>query len=102
MTWNQLEGQWKQATGALRLAWGELTNDELLVARGRRDMLAGRLQESYGIAGEQAERQAASFPEWFRANVGPAGSARRPNPIKRKWGRARTEKVLPARHDPAR
>jgi uncharacterized protein YjbJ (UPF0337 family) len=36
---------------------GKLTNDDLDVANGKRTELAGRLQDRYGIAKDEAERQ---------------------------------------------
>ena len=37
--------------------WGKLSEDDLTAVEGRRDQLAGRIQERYGIAKEQAERE---------------------------------------------
>ena len=41
--------------------WGDLTADEIDVINGRRDQLAGTIQEAYGISKEEAERQ---VQEW--------------------------------------
>jgi uncharacterized protein YjbJ (UPF0337 family) len=51
-----LEGNWKQARGKVRERWGKLTDDELDVIAGRRDQLVGRIQELYGNARDQVER----------------------------------------------
>jgi uncharacterized protein YjbJ (UPF0337 family) len=59
--WNQIEGSWKQLRGDARKTWGKLTDDELEEIRGRRDALAGKLQQHYGIAQEEANRQ---IDEW--------------------------------------
>jgi uncharacterized protein YjbJ (UPF0337 family) len=59
--WDQIEGSWKQLRGEARKAWGKLTDDELEEIRGRRDVLAGKLQQHYGIAKEEANRQ---IDEW--------------------------------------
>jgi uncharacterized protein YjbJ (UPF0337 family) len=56
-----LAGNWKQLKGKLKTAWGDLTDDDLNVIAGKRDQLAGRLQERYGIAKEAAEEQIAEF-----------------------------------------
>jgi uncharacterized protein YjbJ (UPF0337 family) len=53
MNWDQLEGK----------CWGKLTDDDLDAIRGRREILVGRLQERYGMAREQADREA---DEWSR------------------------------------
>jgi uncharacterized protein YjbJ (UPF0337 family) len=51
-----LEGNWKQARGKVKERWGKLTNDELDVIAGRRDQLVGRIQELYGNARDQIEK----------------------------------------------
>ena len=59
--WNQIEGSWKQLSGKVRETWGWLTDDDLEEIRGRRDILAGKVQEHYGIAQEDANRR---IDEW--------------------------------------
>jgi uncharacterized protein YjbJ (UPF0337 family) len=61
MNWDQLEGKWKHLKGRVREKWGRLTDDDLDVIAGKRDQLIGRLQERYGIAKDEAERQADAF-----------------------------------------
>jgi hypothetical protein len=41
--------------------WGKLTDDQLDVVAGKRDSLAGKIQETYGITKEAAEKQ---LSEW--------------------------------------
>jgi uncharacterized protein YjbJ (UPF0337 family) len=55
--WDQLAGNWKQFKGEVRKQWGKLTDDDLDVIMGEREKLAGRIQERYGIAKEEANRQ---------------------------------------------
>ena len=57
MTWNQIEGKWKQYEGKIHEKWGKLTDSDLAVIRGKRDQLIGKIQERYGIAREEAQRQ---------------------------------------------
>jgi uncharacterized protein YjbJ (UPF0337 family) len=64
MNWDQIKGNWKQAKGTLKQKWGQLTDDDLTRIDGQRDKLIGRVQERYGIAREEAERQ---VDEWERA-----------------------------------
>jgi uncharacterized protein YjbJ (UPF0337 family) len=61
MNWDQVEGKWKQAKGAVKEKWGKLTDDDLDYIAGKRDQFIGRLQERYGIAQEEAQRQADEF-----------------------------------------
>jgi uncharacterized protein YjbJ (UPF0337 family) len=37
--------------------WGKLTDDDLTVINGKQDQLVGRIQERYGVAKDEAERQ---------------------------------------------
>jgi len=67
MNWERIRGDWTQAFGRIRMKWGELTDDQLLVIEGRRDLLLGKLQEAYGISEEEAERQ---VREWEGAAFG--------------------------------
>ena len=61
MNEDKIKGRWKQLTGKLKTKWGKLTDDDLTVADGNREYLAGKLQERYGIAREEAERQIEEF-----------------------------------------
>jgi uncharacterized protein YjbJ (UPF0337 family) len=54
-------GKWKQLRGSIKEKWGELTDDELDQIEGRRDKLAGKLQEKYGYTKQEAEREIDSF-----------------------------------------
>jgi uncharacterized protein YjbJ (UPF0337 family) len=38
-----------------------LTDDDIATAKGRREILSGRIQERYGIAKEEAEKQLDEF-----------------------------------------
>ncbi len=55
--WDQIVGGWKQVRGEVRKQWGKLTDDDLEQIKGERDKLAGKIQERYGIAKEDANRQ---------------------------------------------
>jgi len=57
MNWDRVEGNWKQLKGEAQQQWGRLTKDDVDVIAGKRNELAGRLQERYGLAKDAAERQ---------------------------------------------
>ncbi len=59
--WDKISGQWKQLSGSVKKQWGKLTDDELLEVNGNREILAGKVQERYGIAKEDANKQ---IDEW--------------------------------------
>lgn len=61
MNWEQISGRWKQWTGKAKEKWGKLTDDDLTVIAGKRDQLAGLLQERYGYAKEQADKEIDEF-----------------------------------------
>ena len=64
MNWDQVEGKWKQLKGDVRKQWGKLTDDDLEYMAGSRDKFVGRLQERYGVAREEAQKQA---DDWMKA-----------------------------------
>lgn len=57
MNWDRIEGNWKQFRGMVKEKWGKLTDDDLDVIEGKRDKLAGKIQERYGMAKDAAERE---------------------------------------------
>jgi len=57
MNWDQIAGNWKQVKGVVRQKWGKLTDDDVDVIAGKRDILLGKIQEKHGIAREEAEKQ---------------------------------------------
>jgi uncharacterized protein YjbJ (UPF0337 family) len=61
MNWDIIEGDWKQFKGHVKAKWGKLTDDNLDLIAGRREQLAGRLQQAYGITRDQAEVQVKAF-----------------------------------------
>ncbi|SIQ06347.1 Uncharacterized conserved protein YjbJ, UPF0337 family [Paracoccus thiocyanatus] len=66
MNWDIIEGKWNQLKGSVKENWGDLTDDELTEVGGKRDKLAGKLQEKYGWTKEQADEQIDGF---FRDKV---------------------------------
>jgi uncharacterized protein YjbJ (UPF0337 family) len=61
MNWDRLEGNWKVLKGQVRQKWGKLTDDDLDVIEGKRTELAGRLQQRYGYAKDEAEKNIDSW-----------------------------------------
>jgi len=57
MTWDQVKGNAKQVGGQLKQKWAKLTDDDLLLLEGKKDVFLGKLQERTGLAKEDAERQ---------------------------------------------
>ena len=63
MNWDQIKGNWKQLKGKAKQQWGRFTDDELDVIAGQKDVLIGKLQERYGLARQEAEREANHWRE---------------------------------------
>lgn len=61
MNQDRIAGQWKQLTGKIKAQWGKLTDDDVALAEGNSEYLAGKLQERYGIAKDEAEKQVKEF-----------------------------------------
>jgi uncharacterized protein YjbJ (UPF0337 family) len=65
MNWDRMEGNWEQFKGQVRQRWGKLTDDDLDVIKGKRQELAGRIQERYGIAQDEVEREINDFERLY-------------------------------------
>lgn len=57
MNWDQLRGEMKQVGGKLKEKWAKLTDDDLLLLDGKKDVFLGKLQERTGLAKAEAEKQ---------------------------------------------
>ena len=68
-TIDELKGQWKQHIGAAKIAWGKLTEDELLKLEGHEQKLAGLVQERYAVTRDEADKQVKAFVEKVKAGA---------------------------------
>jgi uncharacterized protein YjbJ (UPF0337 family) len=66
MNWDRIEGNWMKLKGRVKEQWGKLTDDDIDVIAGKRDQLVGKIQESYGITKDEAEKQVERFGGGFR------------------------------------
>lgn len=57
MNWDQIHGNWMQASGKVREKWGKLTGDDTTTLAAKREQLAGRIQQQYGDAKARAEKK---------------------------------------------
>lgn len=57
MNSDELKGKWTEMKGKARSKWGELTDDELAQVEGDREQLIGLIQQKYGKARADAERE---------------------------------------------
>lgn len=65
-----ISGKWTQLRGEVQKRWGKLTNDQLDVINGDRMKLVGKIEETYGVAREEAEKQLADFERSCSADCG--------------------------------
>ena len=61
VNWDRVEGQWKQRRGKAVRHWGRVMNDELAAIAGKYEELVGKLQESYGIAKDEARNHVKDY-----------------------------------------
>ncbi|MGD8782906.1 MAG: CsbD family protein [Thioalkalispiraceae bacterium] len=61
MSWQQVEGNWRQFVGEVKQRWGKLTNSDLKECEGNRDKLVGKLQELYGLTPDKAGEEIAAI-----------------------------------------
>jgi len=61
MKWYEIAGDWKRFTGLVKEKGGKLTDDDLTTFGSKSDQLAVLLQQKYGYAREQAEKEIEEF-----------------------------------------
>lgn len=54
MSWQEVQGNWRQFSGELKKRWAKLTDNDIKECEGNRDKLVGKLQELYGMTADQA------------------------------------------------
>lgn len=75
MTWDQIQGKWKEVKGSVKQEFGSLTDNDLEMIAGNRDKLIGKLQERYGYNREEAQRRA---DQWLQKAPMPAFAGQQP------------------------
>lgn len=56
-----IQGNWEQIKGNAQKKWGELTDDELDQIGGDKNILMGKIQEKYGKAKEEVQKEIEEF-----------------------------------------
>jgi uncharacterized protein YjbJ (UPF0337 family) len=57
MGWDEIERNWNELKGEVKRQWSKLTDEDVELIKGKYTELLGLLQERYGHAKEQAERE---------------------------------------------
>jgi uncharacterized protein YjbJ (UPF0337 family) len=68
-----LKGEWRQLKGRIRQQWGRLTDDDVALIDGEREILLGKLQERYGRTREEAVEE---LDRWLAEEPEPASDPR--------------------------
>jgi uncharacterized protein YjbJ (UPF0337 family) len=57
MDWERISANWSHWRDRVRERWSRLTEVELTAIAGRREQLAAKIQEVYGLTPDETERQ---------------------------------------------
>jgi uncharacterized protein YjbJ (UPF0337 family) len=74
MNSDTLKGKWKELKGVAKERWGRLTDNDLEAVDGQLDQLIGKVQQRYGIARDEAQKQ---VDEWKETRSGEVEFERR-------------------------
>ena len=61
MQHDQASGKFDQLKGRMKIAWGKLTDNEIMLYNGRRQEFMGKLREHYGLLESEAEAKIAAM-----------------------------------------
>lgn len=61
MNKDTLHGHWTELKGSIQEQWGKLTDDDLDQIQGRHDQLVGKIEQRYGKARAQVEKEVDAF-----------------------------------------
>lgn len=62
MDWTRIERKWDKFAVRAKAEWTKLTDEDVRVVAGKKDLLVAKVQEQYGVPKEDAERQ---VDGWF-------------------------------------
>jgi uncharacterized protein YjbJ (UPF0337 family) len=54
---DRIQGEWKQLSGSVHHEWGKLTHNDVEQVKGNVEVLAGKIQERYGVTAAEASKQ---------------------------------------------
>ncbi len=57
MNQDQIKGQWDELKGRVKMAYGELTDDDYMRAQGSRDKLFGIIEQRFGDSKERIQEK---------------------------------------------
>ena len=69
MEWDEIERGWSELKGEVKRRWSKLTDEDIEFVKGKYAELLGLLQERYGHAKEQAEREINDWAKRLKVDV---------------------------------
>jgi uncharacterized protein YjbJ (UPF0337 family) len=69
MNTDQIKGKTSQIMGKLKETWGKLAEDDFALYSGQCEKFLGKVQESYGLAKEAAEKKLKSIEETHKNSM---------------------------------
>ena len=57
MNKDQIKGTFDQLKGKIKMTWGRLSDDDVMLAEGQRDQFFAKIQQVYGITKEEAQKR---------------------------------------------
>lgn len=67
-----IKDDWTEMKSKIKTRWGKFTDESLESLKGNMDQLSGKLQQLYGYAKEQADREYTEFKAGLHAATEPA------------------------------
>ena len=64
---DRIQGNWKQLSGGVGNEWGKLTHNDVEQVKGDVEVLAGKIQEHYGVTKAEARKQIDQWVSKFHA-----------------------------------
>ena len=65
---DKIQGNWKQLSGSAHREWGKLTHNDVEQVKGNVEVLAGKIQERYGVTEAEASKQIEQWVSKFHAH----------------------------------
>jgi uncharacterized protein YjbJ (UPF0337 family) len=64
MDWNTIEAMWKEARRKVQAKWNKLTDEDLELIGGRRDVLEIKIHQRYGFALNHVSKEVDDWVRW--------------------------------------
>jgi len=64
---DRIQGNWKQLSGSVVREWGKLTHNDVEQIKGDVEVLAGKIQQRYGVTEAEASKQIKNWVDMFHA-----------------------------------